>query len=221
MKFKSLRRLSYILILITSLLLTGCESQLQPDATPLSEDDKLIVYTSHKAEIYEPIIKEFEERSGIWVEVVQGGTNELLQQISDKDSEGKADIMFGGGVDSLIAYEDFFEPYITSQYEELSDGYASDTDSYTVFSQLPIVFIYNEKLVLSASTPRSWEELLSLRWKGKIAFANPNTSGSSYTALTTMIQVLGISDEEKTIAEFVDILDGHVVMDLEMVLQLR
>lgn len=36
-----------------------------------------MVYTSHKEEVYWPIIKEFEERTGIWVEVVSGGTNEL------------------------------------------------------------------------------------------------------------------------------------------------
>ena len=46
------------------------------------EEDRLVVYTSHKEEVYWPIIKEFEERTGIWVEVVSGGTNELLTRQS-------------------------------------------------------------------------------------------------------------------------------------------
>ena len=48
---------------------------------------KLIVYTSHKEEVYGPIIREFEERTGIWVEVRDGGSTELLEAIGqDRDS---------------------------------------------------------------------------------------------------------------------------------------
>ena len=32
----------------------------------VSEEKRLTVYTSHKQEVYAPIIKEFEERTGIW-----------------------------------------------------------------------------------------------------------------------------------------------------------
>mgnify|MGYP000084379279 CR=1 FL=1 len=48
------------------------------------EEDRLVVYTSHKEEVYWPIIKEFEERTGIWVEVVSGGTNELLTRLVEE-----------------------------------------------------------------------------------------------------------------------------------------
>ncbi len=54
----------------------------------MSEEKRLTVYTSHKQEVYAPIIKEFEERTGIWVEVVPGGTTELLERIRE---EGKRD----------------------------------------------------------------------------------------------------------------------------------
>ena len=63
-----------------ALLLTGCaagsgtaaESALAP-----AEEDRLVVYTSHKEEVWQPIVREFEERTGIWVDVVTGGTNEI------------------------------------------------------------------------------------------------------------------------------------------------
>ncbi len=177
----------------------------------LPENKKLIVYTSHKPEIYEPIIKEFEERSGIWVSVVTGGTNELLDDIAINGEYGCADVMFGGGVDSLVMYEDYFERYRSVQYENLDREYGSKNDAYTVFSKLPIVFIYNEKLVISAGTPRSFEELLSSRWEGHIAFASPTQSGSSYTALATMIQVLSQKySKEEIIRAFAKNLDGDI-----------
>ena len=46
------------------------------------------MYTSHKQEVYAPIIKEFEERTGIWVEVVPGGTTELLELDPGRGGKG-------------------------------------------------------------------------------------------------------------------------------------
>lgn len=179
-----------LLLFLTGIFLCGCATSGDSEEYRLPEDEKLVVYTSHKKEIYEPIIKEFEERSGIWVEVVYGGTNELLTKIAFEDGGSYCDVMFGGGVDSLESYSEYFQPYHTSQYEFLDSSYASATDSYTVFSRLPLVIIYNTKLVIQAGTPRSFQELLNVRWKGKIAFADPMRSGSSYTALMTIIQEL-------------------------------
>ena len=41
------------------LLFTGC-SQTQEEIYQIPEDKKLVIYTSHKEDVYEPIIKEFE-----------------------------------------------------------------------------------------------------------------------------------------------------------------
>lgn len=103
-----------ILILALLLpLLAGCTAK-QPEPLPCTpgEAQRLVVYTSHKEEVYTPIIREFEERTGIWVDVVSGGTNELLQRIQQEADAPKADVMFGGGVESLESYQDCFSPYI-------------------------------------------------------------------------------------------------------------
>ena len=60
------------------------------------EDERLVVYTSHKQELWWPIVREFEERTGIWVDVVTGGSNELLERISEEAESPRADVMFGG-----------------------------------------------------------------------------------------------------------------------------
>ena len=70
-----------IAILSASILLGGCAYNAVNEEPSMPEDKKLVIYTSHKANIYEPIIKEFEERSGIWVKVVTGATNEILSKV--------------------------------------------------------------------------------------------------------------------------------------------
>ena len=73
-----------ILALLLPLLASCAEKQPEPYPYTPDQDRRLVVYTSHKEEVYTPIIREFEERTGIWVDVVSGGTNELLQRIQQE-----------------------------------------------------------------------------------------------------------------------------------------
>lgn len=191
------------------MLLTGCREGTGESAYAISEEDKLILYTSHKEEVYAPLVKEFEERTGIWVEVHAGGSKEMLEAVREQADRHICDVMFGGGVESYEAYEEFFEPYACSQREKLDDNYASPDNCWTIFSELPIVFIYNNKLVSEKDAPDSWEEFLTEKWKGKIAFADPQKSGTSYTALATMSQILDM-DDRAMLQKFAEALDGRI-----------
>ena len=189
---------------ILAMAFSACDkNELNPEYV-IDESNKLVIYTAHKEEIYKPIIKEFEERTGIWVELKAGGTNEMLELIAAEGENTSCDVMFGGGVDSLSAYEEYFKPYVTSQSRKLDAAYASDTDAYTVFSKLPMVFVYNTKRVLASGAPRTWEQLLEYTWEGDIAFADPVKSGSAFTALSIMVQQLEKSGmaKEDVIREF-------------------
>jgi len=186
------RRLAVLLCAL--LTLTGCG---RTDADGLSglapaEEDRLTIYTSHKEEVYGPIVKEFEERTGIWVEVETGGTAELLDRIAGEESG--CDLMFGGGVDSLEAYRDLFTAYVSGAAAEVWPSYRCEDGLWTPFSALPVVLVYNPKLC-RVNPPADWDSLLDPAWRGRIAFADPEVSGSSYTALATALQVLPGSEE--------------------------
>ena len=194
------------LLLFLLLLLTGCGgTQTAPLSCTPPESQRLVVYTSHKEEVYTPIIREFEERTGIWVEVVTGGTNELLQQIEKEQDAPRADVMFGGGVESLESYRDCFTPYICREADQIRDGFQSQCGYWTPFSALPVVLIYNTKLVRAESVT-SWVDLEKPAFRGNIAFADPQISGSSYTALVTRILAGGGED---CLAGFRSALEGR------------
>lgn len=193
-----------------ALALTGCaQKRLSEAVTPPGEEDRLVLYTSHKEEVYRPIVREFEERTGVWVEVHTGGTSELLEEIKESQGEFCCDIMFGGGVESYSAYKSCFEPYVCGRMEDVKEQYRCEDGSWTPFTELPIVIIYNNKLVAQEEAPGSWQELFYERWKGNIAFADPLKSGSSYTILATIIQVVGM-EPEITLRQFARALDGRV-----------
>ena len=57
-------------IAVAAMSAAGCVAGESSGQGPekVSAEKRLTVYTSHKQEVYAPIIKEFEERTGIWVE---------------------------------------------------------------------------------------------------------------------------------------------------------
>lgn len=190
-------------------VLHGASAQIAAMAP--AETQRLTIYTSHKVEVYEPIVKEFEERTDIWIRVVTGGTNELLERIEHEKQDPLCDIMFGGGVESLQAYADCWRPYTCSDAQKIEPRLRAQNDLWTPFSSLPVVLIYNTKLVADGELT-GWADLLDPRWKGKIAFADPTVSGSSYTAAMTLLACLP-GDDWTELDQFVHNLNGRVLAD--------
>ena len=185
-------------IAVVAMSAAGCSTGESSGQGPekVSAEKRLTVYTSHKQEVYAPIIKEFEERTGIWVEVVPGGTTELLERIREEGEKGSCDVMFGGGVESYEVFKDCFVSYESTQSDHIESIYRTEDHVWTPFTELPIVLIYNNKLVDAASAPRGFEDLFDGDWDGKVSFADPGRSGSSCTMLETMIQVLPMRENE-------------------------
>ena len=179
-----MKKIHFLSILLALLLLSGCASGAVDAGTLPQPGSRLVVYTSHKEEVYRPIIREFEERTGIWVELVTGGSNELLQQLEAEKDNPKADVMFGGGVESLESYRHLFRAVRRGESDAVTASLRQSEDSWAPFSALPVVLIYNTKLVDPACLA-GWEDLLRPEFAGKIAFADPAKSASSFTALVT------------------------------------
>ena len=112
------------------LLLTGC-SKSEETVYQIPEDRKLIVYTAHKADVYEPIIKEFEERTGIFVELKAGDTLALFDELQ-QDAPGTFDVMFGGGVENFEECRDYLEPYKVSEIDQIAEQYRTEGDAYYI-----------------------------------------------------------------------------------------
>ena len=194
--------------LLAALFLSACQKTERTTEYTPDESMRLTIYTSHKEEVYMPIVREFEERTGIWVDVITGGTNELLERIESQQDNVEADVMFGGGVESLKAYEHCFSPYVVGSSDSIREPHQAEDAVWTPFSALPVVLIYNTKLV-SPDKITGWSSLSDPIFRGRIAFADPAISGSSFTALAT--QILAGKSMEKTLATLAENLQGKTL----------
>ncbi|MBM7095691.1 MULTISPECIES: ABC transporter substrate-binding protein [Alteribacter] len=191
----------------------------EDDASGESSSNVVTVYSPHQSEIINPIVREFQERSGIEVDLVTGGTGELLNRVQAESNNPGGDVFWGGGAESLEAYNDYFEPYVTSEDDSIPEEYKSPTNHWTGFSALPMVIMYNEEMVSEEDAPTSWEDLLDEQWKGKIAYTDPGRSGSSYTQLVTMLFAYEENGEKgwDFVERFVENLDGTMLSGSSMV----
>ena len=194
--------------LLAALFLSACQKTGRTTEYTPDESMRLTIYTSHKEEVYMPIVREFEERTGIWVDVITGGTNELLERIESQQDNVEADVMFGGGVESLKAYEHCFTPYVVGSSDSIREPLQAEDAVWTPFSALPVVLIYNTKLV-SPDKITGWSSLSDPIFRGRIAFADPAISGSSFTALAT--QILAGTSMDKTLAALAENLQGKTL----------
>ncbi len=211
------KRLLSIVALILLVMSTACGNNERAEQIEslsgkyaVSKENQLIVYTSHKEEVYLPIIREFESRTGIWVDVHAGGTAEMMQAAKDASKTGQCDIMFGGGVESYEASKEYFLSYQTAEDESLDDNFVDKEYYWTPFTELPIVFVYNRNLVTPSSAPKGWKDLFQENWKGKIAFADMEKSGTSYTIISTMAQLFN-EEPEVVLDRFYQQLDGNIL----------
>jgi len=175
----------------------------------------IVIYTPHDADPMNAAINEFMEKyPDITAEVTAGGTGELCDKIESEKSFPKADVLWGGGADSLSAYSDLFESFTTKNDSVINGQFRDANHKWIGESPLPMVIIYNKKRLKEAgiNAPDSWADCLKPEFRGEIAYCDPAKSGSAYTQLCTMVLANGGRENGwDYVRKFCESLDGKIL----------
>ena len=191
------------------------ESEATAEKAPEDYSGTVVVYSPHDADPLNAGVNLFMEKyPNVKVEVVAAGTGELCNRIAAESANPIADVLWGGGADSLAAFKDYFAPYVCANDDVIAEEYKDPDDKWIGESPVPMVLFHNKDLIEKdgMTIPESWEDLTKPEWKGKIAYCLPSKSGSAYTQLCTMI--LGHGGKEDGwdfIKKLYDNLDGKIV----------
>lgn len=194
---------------------TKAEAEAAGGKAPEDYKGTVVVYSPHDADPLNAGVNLFMEKyPNVKVEVVAAGTGELCNRIAAETANPIADVLWGGGADSLAAFKEYFEPYVCANDEFIGAAYKDPDGLWIGESPLPMVIFYNKDLIEKdgLTIPETWEDLTKPEWKGRIAYCLPSKSGSAYTQLCTMI--LGHGGKEDGwdfIKKLYDNLDGKIV----------
>ena len=141
----------------------------------------------------------FAKSTGIKVNMALKGSGEALAQLIAEKANPKTDVWFGGTGDPHLqaAENDLTIEYKSATLPQLhawaqQQARQSGYKTVGIYSG-PLGFGYNTELVAKKKleVPKSWADLLKPQYKGEIQVANPASSGTAYTMIATLVQLMG------------------------------
>ncbi|MDX9802115.1 MAG: extracellular solute-binding protein, partial [Spirochaetia bacterium] len=186
-----MKKLLFILIII-SLLAPAIFAM--GNAEKDAETTELNVLMTPQEEWCQGMKQEFEKKFGITVNYVRMSSGEALARIRAEKDNPQFDIWWGGPIDSFVAAknEGLLAAYKSPNYKNLLDlkKYKDEDDHYVGIYVGSLGFATNKNWLAAnpgTKAPTSWDDLLRPEFKGQILVAHPSTSGTSYTALATVL----------------------------------
>jgi iron(III) transport system substrate-binding protein len=164
-----------------------------------AQADKLTLYCSAEEDWCQVMARGFEEATGIDVNMTRKSSGETFAQVKAESANPRGDVWWGGTGDPHLqaAEEGLTEAYVSSMRGELHDWAlrqaASAGDKTIGIYSGALGFGYNSELLAAnnLTPPACWRDLLKPEYKGHVQMANPNSSGTAYTTLATMVQLFG------------------------------
>ena len=200
-----------LFIFVAALALAGCGSSAsKTDAKPEGKPLKLTLYCGLMEDHMVKAIQEFQKDTGIKVDAVRMSSGEVLGRIKAEKNNPKASVWWGGPADAFIAgkQDGLFEKYVSPNAAKIPAKF-KDADGYWTGIYVGYLgFSSNAKLLKEKGipVPQTWQDLLRPELKGQVSMANPGASGTAYTMLATIVQLMG---EEKGL-EYMKKLNGQI-----------
>lgn len=167
-----------------------------------AQADKLTYYCSAQEDWCQLMARSFEEATGIDVNMTRKSSGETFAQVRAERSNPKGDVWWGGTGDPHLqaAEEGLTEEYLSPMRDQLHDWAIAQAESANnrtigIYSGA-LGYGYNTELVAANNLPEPscWRDLLKPEFKGHVQMANPNSSGTAYTTLASIVQIFGEDD---------------------------
>lgn len=161
---------------------------------------EVVLYSSNQSELIDMVSQGFEKKTGIKVSSVRMGTGEAMKRVQAEKDNPLGDLFWSGDVAVLDAAKKFFAPYLSPEAKVLPSHYIEKDSLWTATNVHIMIIMYNKKLISEQEKPQTWADLLTPKWKDKIAIANPEKSGSAYAKVYGIYKLYGWDGLKKLIA---------------------
>ena len=150
--------------------------------------ETLTIYSGRSKSLVEPIIKKFEEKSGIQVEVSYGGTTQLAAALLTEGDKSPAALFWAQDAGALgaVSKKTMFEKLPESILTQVPSGFRDAEGFWVATSGRARVLAYSPERVKMEELPQSIFDLTQPMWKGRIGWAPTN---ASFQAFVTSLRV--------------------------------
>ncbi len=199
-----MKNLTLIIAFLIALITISCNNN----------SNVIVVYTSVDQIFSEPILKGFEDETGILVKVVYDteetkSTGVLNRLIAEKENP-QCDLFWSGDPVRTIVLKNkgITLPYQSPVANYIDPVYKDPEYHWTGFSARARVLIYNKTLLEMATAPQSIFDLVKEEFRGKVAIANP-LFGTTTFHISALFSVIGDESAKQFLS---DLKNNNVVI---------
>lgn len=181
------------LVFISLLLISGCGKQ---------DQREVVIYTSLDQVFSEPVLDDFQEKTGIKVKAVYdveaSKTTGLFNRLLAEKTNPRCDVFWSSEVGRtiILKHKDVLMPYLSPSAEDIPAQFKDADGFWTGFAARARVLVYNTDLVKESELPKSIFELTEPGWKGRVAMGYP-LFGTTATHVAALWAYLGPNETKE------------------------
>jgi iron(III) transport system substrate-binding protein len=169
-------------------------SQDAVDLDAAKKEGKVVWYTSTPIEQGQKIVDLFQKDTGIKVEMFRSGGSAILRRFQQEADAGRiaADVLTTSdpAASAALTRKGMFVAFKPKEFDKIPEA-AKDPNGNYIAQRLNMMTIYlREDKVPDADQPKTWEDLLNAKYKGKMVLTDP-----SFTAL--QVSVIGMMSKQR------------------------
>ncbi|MCD8339266.1 MAG: extracellular solute-binding protein, partial [Burkholderiales bacterium] len=167
--------------------------------------DKVVLYSSNNVDTLNLIKDAFEKKyPDINISVVRAGSGSLMQRIKAEAKNPMGDIFWSGGLSTINQFEDYQEPYKTPEADKVAPDLKDAKDHWLGTNiHVAILMVNTKQLPKGYEVPKSWKDLADSKWEGLIISPDPAKSGTAYSTLYGLREIVGPETFEKIVKNMV------------------
>lgn len=174
-------------------IMTGCAPKVENSSS--DKNEVVNVYSARHYDVDKELYKQFEEETGIKVNVVEGKAPELLERLKREGKDTQADVFATADIANLYqAVESDLTQPIESEIvnKNIPQNLRGENNEWVGFTTRARIVAYDKEKVKPEELS-TYEDLTSDKWKGEI-LVRPSDSSYNQSLLASFIELNG---EEK------------------------
>ena len=193
-----------LVVFLLALRLPAAAQSVETEAA--KKEGKVVVYAAVPPQTMKVINEPFEKKYGIKVEYWRASTTGILERALNEWRVGTApfDVVEGNkGPQYILKAEGVFVKYQPPSAAKYPKQFLENDQLLTPWRFNPISILFNTTMVRKEDAPKSMQELLLAKWKGKITIPDPARHTTTAQFLADLDQYDGIKwrDFAKSLAQ--------------------
>ena len=184
-----------LLVALALSWLFSSSAQAQPlNIDAAKKEGKVIAYGTILPQVMDPIHRGFEKKYGIKVDYWRASATQVMERAVAEWQTGKPgfDVIFAAqSAQDLVKQAGALAKYTPPSAEKFPAKFKDKDGILTSWRHTPIGVLYNTDMIKSTDAPKSLDDLLQAKWKGKIAIPDPTRHTTTAQFLYSLKKIKG------------------------------